>query len=74
MKLFLIINALFIAACIWLIVIQPGWGVWVGFITAWCVADFWCAKDMHLSWWHWGLLFSVLIAIDLVALRILGQI
>ncbi len=74
MKLFLIANAIFMAACVWLIVLQPGWMVWAGFIAAWCLADFWFAKDIELAWWHWALFFAVLIAIDLVALRILGQL
>lgn len=74
MTLFLIINALFTAACIWLIVLQPGWLVWTGFIAAWCAVDLWFAKEIHLSAWHWALLIAALVAIDLVALRILGQI
>lgn len=74
MKLFLIANAIFVAAFLWLIVLQPGWVVWAGFIALWCVIDLWISKDMHLAWWHWVIFIAVLIAIDLVALRILGQI
>lgn len=71
---FLIINAIFIAACVWLIILQPGWLVWAGFIAAWCAADVWLSRGIDLKWWHWALLITALLAIDLVALRILGQI
>ena len=74
MILFLIVNAIFIALCVWLIILQPSWIIWSGVIIAWCVADLWLAKDLHLAWWYWALVIAVLIAIDLVALRILGQI
>ena len=74
MVFFLVINAIFIALCVWLIVLQPSWLVWAGFIAVWCLADVWFAKAIHLAWWHWALLISALIVVDLVALRILGQI
>ena len=74
MKVFLIVNAVLIAACVWLIILQPSGLVWTAFIAAWCAADLWFAKDIHLSWWHWALVIAVFIAIDLIALRILGQI
>lgn len=74
MLIFVVVNVLFVAAFVWLIILQPGWPAWVAFIAAWCVADFWFAKEIHLMWWHWALLIAALIAVDLVALRILGQI
>lgn len=74
MKVFVIVNAIFMAACVWLIVLQPGWLVWVAFIALWCAVDYWVVKDIELAWWHWAIFFTVLFAIDLVALRILGQI
>ncbi len=74
MVMFVIVNLVFIALCVWLIVLQPGWLAWIGFIAVWCLADTWFAKSISLSWWHWALLIAALVAIDLVALRILGQI
>lgn len=74
MLTFLIINAIFLAIFIWLVVLQPGWLVWAIFIAVWCVADVWFAKDIHLKWWHWAGIIALLCVIDLIALRILGQI
>ncbi|OJJ15459.1 hypothetical protein BKI52_39275 [marine bacterium AO1-C] len=70
---FLITNALFIIGMIVLIVqhIQD-WRIWVCYITIWCIADYYFAKDFHLKWWQWALFIAGLSIIDLVVIRLVN--
>lgn len=74
MQLFIAVNAAFVAGFIYLVVMQPPlWG-WILFVVAWCAADYWVARDIHLAWWHWALLLAGLTVIDVAVLYGMGQI
>lgn len=74
MKLFLAVNVAFVAVFVGLAIYQPPiWG-WLVFIGTWCLADYILARDIHLAWWHWVLLVGILAIVDVVVLRLTGQI
>ena len=71
---FLAVNAAFILVFVGLAIFQPPvWG-WLVFIGAWCLADYILAKDIHLAWWHWVVLVLILVIVDVIVLRLTGQI
>lgn len=74
MALFIIANIIFLALCLWLILTEAAWWVWALVIALWFATDAWFARGLELAWWHWALLIIALCAVDLFALRILGQI
>ena len=74
MKVFLAVNAAFVLVFVGLAIVQPPLSVWLVFIGTWCLADYILAKDIHLAWWHWVLLVAILAIVDVVVLRLTGQI
>ena len=74
MNIFLAVNAAFVLVFVGLAIMGPPlWG-WLVFIGTWCLADYILAKDIHLAWWHWVLLVLILAIVDVVVLRLTGQI
>ncbi len=44
--------------------------IWLGFITAWCVAEGILSRDLSIKWWQWTILFLALALLDLTILFI----
>ncbi|BDY07026.1 hypothetical protein [Ferrimonas sp. YFM] len=66
MQALIFVNLLFALAlgAFLLLPVTSNWA-WLGLIVSWCVAEGWLAKDANLKWWHFGLLFLVLGALEL---------
>lgn len=43
---------------------------WLAFITSWCVAEGWLARDHSIKWWQWALLLISLGILDVSILFI----
>ena len=71
---FILVNVVFVAIFIALAVYGTSlWG-WAAFVAVWCIADYYFAHGVALTWKHWALLLAILTVIDVVVLYATGQI
>ncbi|MDE0528642.1 MAG: hypothetical protein OXH85_08125 [Truepera sp.] len=71
MKRFIVVTSLFMVAFLALTLLHVrSLLLWTGFIALWTLAEYVVAREVHLKWWHWGLLLAGLAIIDLTALSL----
>lgn len=66
MKKVILVNLLFAAALAYLLANKVTSNhVWLVFMTGWCLAEAFLAKDKNVKPWQWGLVLGGLCLIDI---------
>lgn len=65
------VNLLFALGLVGLLMwpVENNWA-WLGFITAWLLAETWLSRDPTIKWWHWAWVLIFLTVVDVAAIAL----
>ena len=48
------------------------WWIWYIYFAVWTIAEVKIAKNMHLKWWHWALIITGILLLDVLIVELVG--